>query len=375
MNEAKKRKIILALTAVAVAVVFFFAGFGTGYGTGKGANDAPTADAPALETSGGLIVSPVEDGPEEGKGIAVVSAEIPREQFDDYGIMPIAETAYTVTATVNGDGLTAAQKNVTWSVPAFKNPSSSWASGKNVRDYVTTSTNGNQITVSCLKAFGEQIIIKCTSVYNGAASANLSLDYKQKRGVYIKIGNYNSSQEKFTSIFYETFQVEYDGVLPKEFPWYAKYDFEFTYSLSDGTVSPDDCVVSSLSMTLAAHDGTKQFLTDRMSSTYDSSGMGSIECYYYGPRGLIRNPTISLGDTAIATVFGKQASVHDMPGFGYFLSTSGIDYYGGLNACLTMDVDVLKDPDSGSGITETFTYKLKLPISRSSLSNYQNFVE
>ena len=167
MNEAKKRKIILALTAVAVAVVFFFAGFGTGYGTGKGANDAPTADAPALGTGGGLIVSPVEDGPEEGKGIAVVSAEIPREQFDDYGIMPIAETAYTVTATVNGDGLTDAQKNVTWSAPAFKNPSSSWASGKNVSNYVTTSTNGNQITVSCLQAFGEQIVIKCTSSYIG----------------------------------------------------------------------------------------------------------------------------------------------------------------------------------------------------------------
>ena len=43
MNETKKRRVILALTAVAVAVVFFFAGFGTGYGIEKGADPAPDA--------------------------------------------------------------------------------------------------------------------------------------------------------------------------------------------------------------------------------------------------------------------------------------------------------------------------------------------
>ena len=175
MNEVKKKHVILGLCAVAIAVVFFFAGFGTGYGVGKGADPAP-----ALTTESGGMVIASDDSEGADKGVSLTAAKIERTEYDDYGIMPIAEEAYTVTATVNGDGLTAAQKNVTWSAATFKDPSSSWATGKSVGTYVTTSPNGNQLTVQCLKPFGEQIVIKCTSSYNTAVSKDLTVDYKEK---------------------------------------------------------------------------------------------------------------------------------------------------------------------------------------------------
>ena len=175
MNEVKKKHVILGLCAVAIAVVFFFAGFGTGYGVGKGADPAP-----ALTTESGGMVIASDDSDGADKNVSLTAAKIERTEYDEYGIMPIAEEAYTVTATVSGDGLTADQKNVTWSAAAFKDPSSSWATGKSVSDYVTTSPNGNQLTVQCLKPFGEQIIIKCTSSFNTAVSKDLTVDYKEK---------------------------------------------------------------------------------------------------------------------------------------------------------------------------------------------------
>lgn len=176
MNEAKKRNVIFALIAVAIAVVFFFAGFGTGYGAGKGAVDAPE---PAATDGGGMVIA-ADGGTDKGVSLVMKELDLTKmsaEERDDYGVMPLAETAYTVTATVEGEGLTDEQKKVTWSEAAFKDPSSEWATGKSVSDYVTTSPNGNQITVSCAQAFGEQIIIKCTSTFNTAVSKDLTVDY------------------------------------------------------------------------------------------------------------------------------------------------------------------------------------------------------
>lgn len=126
---------------------------------------------------GGAMISPDED---DGSGITYTRVVIPRERYEQYGISPIAETAFTVTATVTGESLTEEQQNVTWGAAAFKNPSSSWATGKSVGTYVTATPNKNQLTVQCLKAFGEQIVIKCTSSYNTAVSKELTVDYKEK---------------------------------------------------------------------------------------------------------------------------------------------------------------------------------------------------
>ena len=77
-----------------------------------------------------------------------------------------ASDGITLTATVSPE--TADNKAVDWAA-SFVNPSSSWASGKTVTDYVTvTPTSDGALTanVNCLKAFGEQIKVTVTSRVN-----------------------------------------------------------------------------------------------------------------------------------------------------------------------------------------------------------------
>ena len=91
-----------------------------------------------------------------------------------------ASEGITLTATIQPE--TAENKAVDWDV-AFVNPSSSWASGKDVSDYVTvTPASDGALTanVNCLKAFGEQIKITVTSRANVNAKAECTLDYARR---------------------------------------------------------------------------------------------------------------------------------------------------------------------------------------------------
>ena len=91
-----------------------------------------------------------------------------------------AKDGITLKATIDPD--TAANQNVDWSV-SFVNPSSSWASGKTVTDYVTVtpiSDGALTATVQCLKAFGEQIKITVTSRANEYATAECTVDYARR---------------------------------------------------------------------------------------------------------------------------------------------------------------------------------------------------
>ncbi len=63
---------------------------------------------------------------------------------------------------------------------AWNNPSSTWANGKTVDEYVTVTANGATATVTCEQAFGEQIIITCTSVDNPEAVSTCTVDYEKR---------------------------------------------------------------------------------------------------------------------------------------------------------------------------------------------------
>lgn len=111
-----------------------------------------------------------EDIPEMGLSVQ----EIDPEDYEDYGISMAAESAYTLTATVLPEECS--NKNVTWSI-AFANPSSTWASGKNVSTYVSMSTTGTTCTLSCNAAFGETIIVTAKSESNEDLTATCTLNY------------------------------------------------------------------------------------------------------------------------------------------------------------------------------------------------------
>lgn len=113
-------------------------------------------------------------------GVRLMSKKIARAAYAENGISPQAENAYTLTATVTPSA--ADNKAVEWSVE-WKNPSSPWATGKTVTDYVTVtpaSDGALTATVACNAAFGEPINITVAARSNRAAKAVCQVDYVRK---------------------------------------------------------------------------------------------------------------------------------------------------------------------------------------------------
>ena len=116
----------------------------------------------------------------ESHGMKLMSTRIAPEDYDEYGISPMAETAYLLTATITPDNAT--NKAVDWTI-AFVNAESEWATDKTVTDYVTvTPTSDGALTanVECLQAFGEQVRVTVTSRDNTSVKANATVDYTEK---------------------------------------------------------------------------------------------------------------------------------------------------------------------------------------------------
>ena len=129
-------------------------------------------EQPTDDEQGGAIIGEVQES-----GVSLMVARIPVSEFAASGVSALAETAYTLTATVSPSNAT--NTTLDWSV-AFVNPSSSWATGKTVTDYVTVAPVGGvptQATVSCLQPFGEQIKVVVVSRDNSEAKAECLVDY------------------------------------------------------------------------------------------------------------------------------------------------------------------------------------------------------
>ncbi len=149
------------------------------------------SEPPVTETeelnAGGMTI---DDGNIESNGVSLMSAKIATANYAANGISPQAETAYTLKAMIIPSD--AINKTVDWSID-FKNKNSSWAQGKTVTDYVTltpTSDDGLTANIECKNAFGEQIILKCTSRDNHSAYAECTVDYVKKiTDFYITVGD------------------------------------------------------------------------------------------------------------------------------------------------------------------------------------------
>lgn len=176
MNDSVKNiwKPLCIVFAALLALSWVFFGFlyskgGVNFSTLENPEQNHTANG------GGMLV-----GESTGNGAQIMSVQIPAENYAEYGISAMAETAYLLTATITPESAT--NKAVDWSV-AFVNPASEWATGKTVTDYVTvTPTADGALTanVECKKAFGEQIKVTVTSRNNAEATAECTVDYARK---------------------------------------------------------------------------------------------------------------------------------------------------------------------------------------------------
>lgn len=171
--------------------------------------EPPAGEEQQQTEDGGMVV-----GEAEGIEMRVMSAKISPANYEEYGISPMAESAQRLTATIMPANAT--NQEVDWAV-VWVNPSSSWASGKTVTDYVTvTPTSNGALTanVECLQAFGEQVKVTCTSRQNPEASAGSKVDYIKRiiSGTmnYIgdKTGSVNFTSEGSTYTYTATSNVE-----------------------------------------------------------------------------------------------------------------------------------------------------------------------
>ena len=184
-----KKKVMATLLMLATLSTFVFAT------TSCSKQESPTENIEVNmqeETEGGMQVSTSEES-----GIRLMSAKLRNTDYAAYGITRGADSAYTITATVNPTYATNTALN--WTVN-WVNPSSEWATGKKVTDYVTLSASSNthKATVTCLKAFGEQIKIRAVAQSNANASAECLVDYSQKiTGGYFRVTSNPNSAGNF----------------------------------------------------------------------------------------------------------------------------------------------------------------------------------
>lgn len=112
------------------------------------------------------------------EGIFLTSVRIEEDDYAAYDVVETAESAYTITATIEPANTT--QTALQWTVE-FVDAANTWANGKTVTDYVTVSPYGdNGAVVSCLQPFGAQIAVKVTLAENTALRASCTCDYAEK---------------------------------------------------------------------------------------------------------------------------------------------------------------------------------------------------
>ena len=131
--------------------------------------------------------------------------------FMESDLMPTSEGDYeAVTATIEATVEPAdANQSVFWGVE-FVNPTSTWANGKKVTDYVTvtaTSVGSTQATVTCKQPFGEQIKIICTSAANTDISASCTVDFLPLMDVSLAFGDLDINLGGKTNVTWEVSQT------------------------------------------------------------------------------------------------------------------------------------------------------------------------
>ena len=165
----------------------------------------------SMVMTGGAIL---EDSSSEG--VRLMSVPIDKTLYEEYGISPLAESAYVITATVLPENTTNKTLNMAFN---WKNPDSTWASGKPVGEYLAVTSQGNNTwALSVGKAFGEQIEITVTtsnyvegdtSAENLALKATCLVDYV-KRVEKVTL-SYNSTPMEFGSTTTISYDVTYSA--------------------------------------------------------------------------------------------------------------------------------------------------------------------
>ena len=223
-NISKNKVWQIVGVSVLCAVLVLGAVLGVVFGMNHSSEDLNVSND--MSEQDGLVISQ-----EVSKGITLMS-----------GVATTAAdgtTTKTITATVEPAGANE-HDPLSWEV-AFKEPSSTWANGKNVSDYVTISVSADTLTctVTCKQAFGEQIVLNVSSkTKNATASANV--DYV-KRITDVVLTIRSEDGEEITCDGQDLDQICGNGdsicdLMGSRTYRVPSYRFSWTFTYSTGTI-------------------------------------------------------------------------------------------------------------------------------------------
>lgn len=165
--------VILLGIAVMAAITMGFSDWNP-YGWFGEEQESPAP--PEEETA--VVLPPVDDSgkefPEEE------THELPRKMVFRSSVATGAEAGVSVTLTATVKPENATNKILDWTAE-FVNPTSEWASGKDINDYLQLIETGNATAqITCVAPFGEQVKITVTSQDNPEAKAECVVDYAKR---------------------------------------------------------------------------------------------------------------------------------------------------------------------------------------------------
>lgn len=317
----------------------------------------------------------------DGEGNEMVSGEVyamPANMiFSATSAEPTnASDGIKLNATVYPE--TADNKAVDWEV-AFVNPSSAWASGKNVSDYVKVvpeSDGAAVATVECLQAFGERIKITVTSRANPLAKAECVLDYARRildTAVYSIVKGYLVGFGS-NEVLIDMVNLDYDTVLSKikdKSIWSDNYENLLLYE--------EDIIESEID-----HEDPEQKWADKaVSRTFKFSDYTIKDCMLVYPEGseygVDPKLEMEIADEfeVLVDYFFQKCNGTGMPltsvPFGYYVGGNPIEIaikmlknqnIGAINETIYVDVlgrmvQWIKDNPDTPIITYTMTYEGK----------------
>ncbi len=196
-----KHHTIKWITAIALAFALLVGTFS--YIGIQSRKDDPSQNVPIVDQN--QHTNQVVANNVSAQGIKLMATSTPTTTADD-------PFQITINATLTASG-TDYDNTLTWTA-TFKDPDSTWASGKSPYDYLTVSVASDKqsVLIDCDDAFGEPIIITATSVDNPACSASCQLDYVKRitnisnfyvnDGIYKNYARFNVSNTVFAEVEY-----------------------------------------------------------------------------------------------------------------------------------------------------------------------------
>ena len=260
-------------------------------------------EQPAVnDLNNNVVVTPQENG--GAMTLSVMRAPEPTLEPDD---TDYESKTLTITATVSPDN-SADNTGLDWSM-AFKNPSSAWATGKTLSDYMTLTPSGTdvagskKVSVKCLKPFGEQIVITATSQDNPEVTASCTADFAQRiESATLKFGDLNVNLGGATNVKWElnpngagvggatnvTMEKSDVYTLAEEFTYTVKAESSYTednqFTLNGEGVSvtaPGDITESGLTFNYALFETTQMMIFDRIEDfVFDKATVSELIPYF-----------------------------------------------------------------------------------------------